>query len=247
MYVHAYMVQIEGTDKTFVIPVGPDGQPYGTSSMKTSASDLLEKQTGAMVSYAPTERARVQLNCTGRPSIRLTPSSTQTSAPTYSAPATVQTYVQNTPPPAITQPSYDFSNIQLHTDNWSEPANVDIKVTDVGSGNFQITLTWDSTADVDLHLEEPDGNTIYWSNPNSALGDGYLDVDDIDGFGPENIYFDTNIPSGNYTVKVKMFSGFGDELPTNYAVTMKHNGQTQSYNGTLVADDEIDTITSFTH
>ncbi|HEY9200500.1 MAG TPA: hypothetical protein VIQ81_02795 [Gammaproteobacteria bacterium] len=242
-YVHAYMIQIEGSDKTFVIPVGADGQPYGNSSTKPSASELLKEKSNTMVSFASTPRERVQLNCTGQPSIRLTPSPMQNTAPTYTAPARVQTYIQAEVPP-LTAPSYDFSNIQLHTDNWSEPADVEVKVTEVGSGNFQITLTWDTATDVDLYLVEPDGHEIYYGSENSIMGDGYLDVDDLDGFGPENIYFDTNIPSGNYTVKVNMYDDYGI-TPTNYVVTVKRNGQSQSYDGALVIDDETHTITSF--
>ena len=244
-YVHAYMVQIEGTNKTFVIPVGPDGKPYGSTSTKPSASEVLKNEGGAMVSYAPTERPRVQLNCTGQPNMKLTAQPMDTSGFSYSAPAKVQSYIQYGSPPSFTPPTYDFSSLVTTANAWSEPANVDIKVTDVGSGNFQITLTWDTATDVDLHLEEPGGYEIYWLSPNSTLGDGYLDVDDLDGFGPENIYFDTNIPSGNYTVKVKMFNNYGI-TSTNYSVTVKRNGQTQSYSGTLLNSGEIDNIVSFT-
>ena len=56
-----------------------------------------------------------------------------------------------------------------------------------GGGDVQITLTWDNTADLDLHVIDPQGERIAYFSPTSTSG-GMLDVDDVDGFGPENIF-----------------------------------------------------------
>ncbi|UTF58910.1 YfaP family protein [Gilvimarinus sp. DA14] len=256
-YVHAYMVQLEGVEETFVIPVGSDGLPMYQQSRSLAASDLpgkvdnqlLALKTGASgpVANDLSGDDRIQLSCFGRPVIRF-------DAPSYSAPARVQAYVQ--PQPPVQSMDYDAfrDGLSIPTDfwsidtsSWTQPAEVEIKAVEVGSGELQITLSWDSNADVDLHLEEPGGNTIYYGNPNSAEGDGYLDVDDIDGFGPENIFFDTDIPGGEYTIKVHMYSAYSpSDLPTSYTVTLKNDGSVNTFNGTLTADDEMDVITNFT-
>ncbi|WP_157497939.1 YfaP family protein [Gilvimarinus chinensis] len=255
-YVHAYMIQLEGVDETFVIPAKADGTPMYQQSLSLAASDLPHKvennilaaKTGAApLASGLSGDDRIQLNCTGRPTLYY-------DAPSYSAPARVQAYIQ----PQEPVQSMDFDAFRdglsiptdywsIDTSNWTQPAEVEIKAVKVGSGEFQVTLAWDSKADVDLHLDEPGGSTIYYANPDSANGDGYLDVDDIDGYGPENIFFDSNIPAGEYTIKVHLFSApSSNELPTSYTVTVKNNGSVNSYNGTLTATDEIDVITSLT-
>ncbi|MDF9794971.1 hypothetical protein OKW21_000234 [Catalinimonas alkaloidigena] len=105
-----------------------------------------------------------------------------------------------------------------------------------GGGDVQITLSWDNTADIDLHVIEPNGERIYYNYPSSSTG-GMLDVDDRDGFGPENIFWPTQqSPQGLYQVEVVHFSG---ESPTNYTVLVQALGQTRQYSGTITSGQSI--------
>jgi hypothetical protein len=110
-----------------------------------------------------------------------------------------------------------------------------------GGVDVKITLTWDNTADLDLHVTDPDNETIYFQNPFSNSG-GALDVDDVDGFGPENIYWQQNgAPEGIYTVYVAHLSG---EVPVNWHVLIQANGFSRRYSGTL-GENEYAMVTSF--
>ena len=71
---------------------------------------------------------------------------------------------------------------------------------------MQVTLTWDNDADLDLHVVEPSGEEIWYEHTESATG-GFLDVDDVDGEGPENVFWFVGAPSGRYVVRVVHFSG----------------------------------------
>jgi hypothetical protein len=79
-----------------------------------------------------------------------------------------------------------------------------------GIGVITITLTWDGETDVDLHVFEPDGTHVYYVD---KIGDsGYLDVDNIEGFGPEHYYVacDT-VQAGTYRVGVNYYRGDAPE------------------------------------
>lgn len=70
-------------------------------------------------------------------------------------------------------------------------ARLPARVTSVGTGDVQVTLSWNADSDVDLHVVDPSGEEIYWSNRRSASG-GQLDLDSnaacaIDGVRNENI------------------------------------------------------------
>ena len=72
-------------------------------------------------------------------------------------------------------------------------------------GVLQFALSWETdSTDIDLWVTDPSGEIISYRNTNSISG-GYLDRDDTDGFGPENIYWLNNIPDGTYTVQVHYF------------------------------------------
>ncbi len=91
---------------------------------------------------------------------------------------------------------------------------------------FHIRLEWNTDlTDVDLHLIGPGGNIwtcagdCYFSNPNpnwadpmAFVDDPFLDVDDVDGFGPENINLETPAP-GTYTVLVHYWDDHGGDPP----------------------------------
>ena len=74
----------------------------------------------------------------------------------------------------------------------------------VGSGNFAFSLIWSRPGDGDLVVTTPNNKSIYHENRGPTINTDYgtLDTDDTIGFGPENIYWNTNVtpPTGTYYV-----------------------------------------------
>lgn len=104
-----------------------------------------------------------------------------------------------------------------------------------GHAAFRVQLTWTSNAysDLDLHLLRPgglyaSGNDCYFGNCKSentstlglewgatgAAGNPVLDVDDVDGFGPENINLSAGAESGDYRVIIHDWDGTVGEIAT---------------------------------
>jgi hypothetical protein len=87
-------------------------------------------------------------------------------------------------------------------------AGAAIPVTPLGSGALQVTMTWNTTADMDLHVIEPNGTHVFYALPAPSGGTARLDVDDQDGFGPENIFVPMGgAAAGTYQVYLVHFSG----------------------------------------
>ncbi len=80
-------------------------------------------------------------------------------------------------------------------------------------GPITVTLTWGAQPDVDLHVLEPDGTHVFYSNKQGQVGS--LDVDDVDSYGPEH-YFTTcsGLETGTYTIGVNYYRGSGPEIAT---------------------------------
>lgn len=95
------------------------------------------------------------------------------------------------------------------------------------TGDITITLSWNTTDDLDLHLIEPSGEEIYYKHKRSISG-GELDIDMNAGENfysraIENIYY-TSLPSrGRYKIKVNYYkrneSNMGQKVP--YQVYIK--------------------------
>jgi hypothetical protein len=109
----------------------------------------------------------------------------------------------------------------------------------VGTGEIQTNVTWDTKADVDLHLIDPSGTEIYYASRNSHTG-GQLDLDSNAGCGTdgpraENIFWRDGlvVPHGEYILRVDYWSSCG--VPqTNYAVTINLRGlPPKIFTGTL--------------
>ena len=49
--------------------------------------------------------------------------------------------------------------------------------------DMEVTLTWNTESDIDLHVIEPNGTHVWWRNRNGVTV--FLDRDDTTGFGPE--------------------------------------------------------------
>ncbi len=110
-------------------------------------------------------------------------------------------------------------------------------VTQVGTGDVQVTLSWDVDSDVDLHVVDPTGAEIFYSQRRSPSG-GELDLDSnaacrIDGVRNENITWPVGrAPRGRYTVRVDYWSSCGVSR-TNFTVRINSVGTVQIATGSF--------------
>ena len=101
----------------------------------------------------------------------------------------------------------------------------------LGTGDVQLTLTWQEQVDLDLHVIDPSGEEIYYSHNRSKSG-GVLDVDDTHGPGPENIFWPSGgAPKGTYLFFVRLFSGEG---PAHWTIRLQYGATTKSFSGTVL-------------
>ena len=118
-----------------------------------------------------------------------------------------------------------------------------VKGVNVKVGDPQFTLLWDTNADIDIHVVEPGGKEIYWNDTKGRFG-GELDVDNVEGFGPENIYWlkvaadgskDLGPgPPGEYRWFVEYYGGnHGIPVATRWKVRVKHEGRIEVFQGRL--------------
>jgi hypothetical protein len=111
-----------------------------------------------------------------------------------------------------------------------------------GTGDVQATLTWQVPTDVDLWCIDPGGEQIGYRHMRSRSG-GRLDVDDRNGYGPENIFWARGkAPAGTYVVFLHHYSG---NRPAPYQVLLKVDGREETFRGTL-APHERKLIKKFT-
>ncbi len=107
-----------------------------------------------------------------------------------------------------------------------------------GYGDVQITLTWDNETDLDLHVFDPSGEEIWFDHPYSA-SNGILDVDDIDGYGPENIYWPSGqSPVGMYQVYIHDYDDYGLGN-SNYTVLVNAYGKIEKFTGSISYDQTV--------
>jgi hypothetical protein len=123
---------------------------------------------------------------------------------------------------------------------------------ELGTGDVQVTLRWNSNADLDLHVIDPFGEEIYFGNKFANSG-GELDVDANASCGQaaahpvENIYWPTGgAPDGTYQVSVVNFDDCGEANPTAYEVTIKVDGHViGTYTDTIFGWQEEQVVTQF--
>ena len=108
-------------------------------------------------------------------------------------------------------------------------------VTRVGTGDIQVTLSWNADSDTDLHVVAPGGEEVYYARRQVPSG-GELDLDSnaacsIDGVRNENITWPVGrAPRGSYTVRVDYWSSCG-VARTNFTVRVISGGSVQVVTG----------------
>lgn len=110
----------------------------------------------------------------------------------------------------------------------------------VGTGNLQISLSFDNEKDVDLYVLQPDGVMIFYGNKGGQTYDPItglstylwgLDLDsnpncNIDSINNENVFYpDSLVQSGTYQVWINMYNNCDSSIPTTCIVTALDSGQ----------------------
>ena len=105
-----------------------------------------------------------------------------------------------------------------------------VQLLQVGTGNLQVSLSFDNSVDVDLLLREPNGTLICYYDVTSENG-GRLDLDSnagcaIDNINNENITYgdEAYVEPGRYEVYVDLYSNCNPEVATNFVVTALYQG-----------------------
>lgn len=95
------------------------------------------------------------------------------------------------------------------------------------AGTIEIALIWENTNDLDLHVIDPNGERVWFSNKRSRSG-GELDVDRNAGCGnltntpvEHVVWTSASPPEGTYEVCVHHFQTCGVYKPTPYRLEMK--------------------------
>jgi hypothetical protein len=91
------------------------------------------------------------------------------------------------------------------------PVGADPGTTDLATGDVRITLRWADTADIDLSVTDPTGETVGYGNRSVSSG-GTLDVDanapcdSATATPAENIIWADTAPDGRYVITVNLYN-----------------------------------------
>lgn len=120
------------------------------------------------------------------------------------------------------------------------------------SGQVQITLAWNTGADIDMYVTDPQGQTLSYQNTQVASG-GFLDHDargncrtDQTNNRIENVYWNSaQPPSGNYEVALHYWGECNSGGPTQSTTSIAVGGRIiGAYNFTLTPNQRV-TIARF--
>ena len=106
----------------------------------------------------------------------------------------------------------------------------------VDFSDVQVTVSWDTDADLDLHVADPTGHEVYFgSRVVESGGRLFPDSDDCE---PDNIrneriaWTEGTPPPGLYEVRLSHFDSC-DAEETNYILTVYNHGHTTTFSGTF--------------
>lgn len=143
---------------------------------------------------------------------------------------------RQTPPPSIARPAPQDSSLISRARGVGQ------------SGKLKVTMMWGIKADIDLHVVEPNGNEIFFSNKRSMTG-GYLDVDNTHGGrgSAENVFWNNPL-SGQYTVSVVYYAPNAYPVPRGNVdiVVFKGDEPPQTFHVNMNTVKQHSVVTRFT-
>jgi pSer/pThr/pTyr-binding forkhead associated (FHA) protein len=117
-------------------------------------------------------------------------------------------------------------------------------------GEIEIGLIWRNTNDIDLHVLDPRGEEISFSNRRSRSG-GELDVDRNASCGSttsnpvEHIVWESGAPHGQYKVGVHHYASCGPVDPTPFDVEIGYGGHRHALTGSVSRGDPLKVVYEF--
>jgi uncharacterized protein YfaP (DUF2135 family) len=118
----------------------------------------------------------------------------------------------------------------------------------VPARDVKIVLIWDTPTDVDLWVIDPEGEKCYYAHRSTSSG-GNLDVDVIDGYGPETFTLARARP-GSYSVQAQYYSSNNSPVTRVQVYVVKYEGQSREeirrYNFVMTREHEVYDIARFT-
>ncbi len=130
------------------------------------------------------------------------------------------------------------------------PPPIELGSDRLGTGDVQLTLSWEGPADIDLHVTDPAGHVIRHDSRASPSG-GRLDVDahaecnDISAPGMENIFWGQGTaPAGAYEVRVHYFLPCENSGTTRWRVDLKVDGKSEVFRGKLEPGSDAYLVTT---
>ena len=137
------------------------------------------------------------------------------------------------PPPPSADPEFD-SRIRREGGQQSEQL---------------VTLIWNNTNDLDLHVVCPTGERVYFANI-AACG-SRLDIDmnastnRLSTAPVENIVWPSGLPRGRYQVYVDHYANHGSRDPTPFRIRVRVRGEERVFNGSIQHGEPPRYITEF--
>jgi tRNA (guanosine-2'-O-)-methyltransferase len=119
-------------------------------------------------------------------------------------------------------------------------------------GGVQVTVAWDSGADIDLYVRDPSGESVFYNNDKrrSPVG-GFLDHTARGQCRPgeaasnvENAYWPEPAPTGTYVVELHYFGPCGQAAETQVTLSVAVHGRVVGvYRYTLKPEERTDAVT----
>lgn len=123
-------------------------------------------------------------------------------------------------PDRWTKPLVEVGSLPVHAQVSPAPGGHDLQAVlawNTGDEGGSCVLGNRLATDLDLHVIEPDGSHVYFLNEVGSTS--VLELDDLNGFGPENIYVPTGgAAAGTYQIFLVYYCG---TIPTIATISVR--------------------------
>ncbi|HSE41072.1 MAG TPA: hypothetical protein VLH08_09935 [Acidobacteriota bacterium] len=130
----------------------------------------------------------------------------------------------------------------IRIDNLAGP----VKPVTVGdfpaNGQIEISLNWEGSADLDLHVTDPYGETLYYFRSTNQSGGRYEeDRECFNNNGQfERVVYDSgNAAAGLYQISVHYFRSCGEARDAHWTLHVNVDGRSSDYSGTIKPGEYI--------